>query len=34
MEKYFKYRWEKFKAYVLSDEFENIWGQMPEESLD
>ena len=34
IEEYLKYRWEHWKNYVFSDEYENIWCQIPEYTLD
>ena len=33
-EEYFAYRWENFKNHVFEEQWQNLWVQMPEETLD
>ena len=34
IENYFNYRWQHYKAFVFQREFENVWINMPESSID
>jgi len=34
IENYFKYRWNHWKNYVFTEEFEGIWMQIPDYTLD